>query len=93
MNRWRELAGALCDKKMPTKLNVLLYKTAIMYGNEIWQQTHGQEERFIHNINWEDYVTKNSVKEMAKLGAIALAMRRRYCNGMAIYAEEKEKRT
>ena len=65
-NRWRELTGVLCDKKIPTKLKVLLYKTAIrptlMYGNELWPLTHRQEERlsatemrmlrYIHNINW-----------------------------------------
>ena len=26
-NRWRELTGVLCDKKIPTKLKLLLYKT------------------------------------------------------------------
>ena len=37
-NRWRELTGVLCDKKIPVKLKVLIYKTAIrpalLYGNE-----------------------------------------------------------
>ena len=28
-NRWRELTGVLCDKKIPTHLKVLLYETAI----------------------------------------------------------------
>ena len=28
-NKWRELMGVLCYKEIPTKLKVLLYKTAI----------------------------------------------------------------
>lgn len=28
-NRWRDLTGIFCDKRIPTKLRVLLYKTAI----------------------------------------------------------------
>ena len=42
-NKWRELTGVLYDKKMPTKLKVLMYKTAIrpalLYGNETWPIT------------------------------------------------------
>jgi len=28
-DRWRDLSGVMCDKKVPTKLKVLLYKTSI----------------------------------------------------------------
>ena len=42
-NIWRELTGVLCDNKMPSKLKVLMYKTAIrpvlLYGNETWPTT------------------------------------------------------
>jgi len=42
-NKWRELSGVLCHKKMPTKLKVLIYKIAIrptlLYGNETWPIT------------------------------------------------------
>ena len=38
-NRWREIIGVLCDKRIPTHLKVLMYNTAIkltlMYGSEI----------------------------------------------------------
>ena len=33
--------------------------------------------RYIHNISWEDHVTNDSIREMAKLEAIAVSMRRR----------------
>ncbi|XP_046863161.1 uncharacterized protein LOC124456897 [Xenia sp. Carnegie-2017] len=39
-NKWRELTGVLCDKKMAKKLKILIYKTVIrpvlLYGNETW---------------------------------------------------------
>ena len=42
-NRWRKLTGVLRDKKIPAKLKVLIYKTAIrpalLYGNETWPLT------------------------------------------------------
>ena len=90
-NRWRELTGVLCDKKIPTKLKVLLYKTAIkptlMYGNEIWPLTQRQEDkisatemrmlRHIYNVDWEDHITNDSIREEAKIEAIAIGMRRR----------------
>ena len=90
-NRWRELTGVLCDKKIPTKLKVLLYKTSVrpilMYGNEIWPLTQKQEDRLsatemrmlrhIHNIDWEDHITNEHIREMAKIEGIAVSMRRR----------------
>ena len=73
-NRWRELTGLLCDKKIPTKLKVLLYKTALkptlMYCNEVWPLTQRQEDRIsaserriprqTYNV---DHVTNNSIRE------------------------------
>jgi len=42
-DRWRDLSGVLCDKKVPKQLKVLLYKTIIkptlIYGNETWPIT------------------------------------------------------
>jgi len=60
------------DKKISTKLEVLLYKTAIkttqMYGNQIWPLIERQKDkisaiemrmcRHIYNIGWENHVTK-----------------------------------
>jgi hypothetical protein len=90
-NRWRELSGVLCDKRIPTRLKVLLYKTAIrptlMYGNEIWPLTQGQEDkisavemrmlRHIHSIKWEDHVTNDNIRQRANLEPIAVSMRKR----------------
>ena len=58
-----------------------------MYGNEIWPIKQKQENgisatemrmiRHIHNIRWEDHVTNDSIREMGKLEAISVSMRRR----------------
>ena len=39
-SKWREVPGVMCDKKMPIKLNDIIYKTtvkpAMLYGSECW---------------------------------------------------------
>ena len=39
-SKWRELSGVICDKKVPTKLKILIYQTVIqptlLYGCETW---------------------------------------------------------
>ena len=90
-DRWRDLTGVLCDKKIPTKLKDLLYKTAIrptlLYGNETWPITQRQEERieatemrmlrYIHNVNWEDHVRNEDIRKEAKVKPISVSMRKR----------------
>ena len=58
-----------------------------MYGNEIRPLTQRQEDRIgatemrmlrhIYNIDWEDHITNDSIREEAKIEAIAIGMRRR----------------
>lgn len=47
--RLSELAGVLCDRKIPTKIKVLLNETAIklalMSGNEVWSLILRQEDK------------------------------------------------
>jgi exonuclease III len=49
-NKWRELSGVLCDRKMPRRLKILIYKTAIrpalLYGNETLPMTGTQADKF-----------------------------------------------
>ena len=39
-SKWRELSVVICDKKVPTKLKILIYQTVIrptlLYGCETW---------------------------------------------------------
>jgi hypothetical protein len=90
-NWWRELAGILCDRKIPTILKVLLYKTAIRpaltYGNVTWPLTQKLEDmigstemkmlRYLHIIQWDKHVTNDEVRQMAMIEPIADLMRRR----------------
>ena len=58
-----------------------------MYVNELLPITKKQENRIsatemrmmrhIHKIRWEDHVTNDSIREMAKLEAISVSIRRR----------------
>ena len=47
-SKWRELSGVICDKKIPTKLKLLLYQTVIrpnlLYGCETWPMSVKDED-------------------------------------------------
>ena len=48
-SKWRELSGVICDKKIPTKLKLLIYQTVIRptlrYGCETWPMSVKDEKR------------------------------------------------
>ena len=48
-SKWRELSGAICDKKVPTKMKLLIYQTVIrrtlLYGCETWPMSVKDEKR------------------------------------------------
>ena len=48
-SKWRELDGVICDKKVPTKLKILIYQTVIrptlLYGCETWPMSVKDERR------------------------------------------------
>ena len=48
-SKWRELSGVICDKKVPTKLKILIYQTVIrltlLYGCETWPMSVKDERR------------------------------------------------
>ena len=68
-----------------------------MYGNEIWPLTQRQEDkisatemrmlRHIYNIDWEDHVTNDSIREEAKIAAIVISMRR----GLQLYGHVRRR--
>ena len=63
---WKRCSGVLCDRRMPVKLNVNVYKTvvrpALSYGAETWATTRGQEARLEVNelrvLRWMCGVTR-----------------------------------
>ena len=48
-NRWREMSGVICDKKVPEALKNKIYKTAIRpamtYGGECWPIRKSDQRR------------------------------------------------
>ena len=48
-SKWRELSGVICDKKIPTKLKLLIYRTVIrptlLYRCETWPMSVKDEKR------------------------------------------------
>ena len=48
-SKWRELSGVIGDKKIPTKLKLLIYRTvirpALLYGCETWPMSVKDEKR------------------------------------------------
>ena len=47
-SKWRELSGEICDKKIPTKLKLLIYQTVIrptlLYGWKTWPMSVKDEK-------------------------------------------------
>ncbi|XP_046848167.1 uncharacterized protein LOC124441744 [Xenia sp. Carnegie-2017] len=90
-NKWRELTGVLCDKKMPKKLKILIYKTVIrpvlLYGNETWSVTDYLAEkisvcemrmiRYCLGVSLEEHRTNESIREEANVMSILKLMRRK----------------
>lgn len=90
-DRWRSLTGVLCDRKVPTRLKMLLYKVCIrptlLYGNELWPLTQRLEDRisstemrmlrYIHGISLEEHRRNVEIRELAGVEAISVLMRKR----------------
>lgn len=90
-NKWRELSGVLCDRKMPSNLKVLIYKTAIRpaltYGNETWPVTGTLMDKFSScemrmlrycmGISLEEHRRNEDITAEAKIMPIKDVMRKR----------------
>ena len=90
-SKWRELSGVICDKKIPTKLKLLIYQTVIrptlLYGCETWPMSVKDEKRTatteMRMVRWAmgvsllEHRRNEEILEEAKVEAIATVMRRR----------------
>jgi len=89
--KWRELMGVLCDKKISTKLKVLIYKTVIrpvlLYGCETWPVTETLVKkisacemrmlRYCLGVSWEEHRRNVDIRKEARVVGIADMMRRK----------------
>ena len=104
-NKWRELTGVLCDRKVPKKLKVLIYKTVVrpvlMYGNEAWPITEHLANkisvcemrmlRYCLGVSLEEHRTNESIREEANVTSIADLMKRRRLEWFGhVYRREKK---
>ena len=81
------MTGVLCDRKVPQKLKVLIYKTVIrpvlLYGAETWPLTDYLAERFsvceMRMLRYclEEHKTKESIRQEANVMSALDLMRRR----------------
>ena len=90
-SKWRELGGVICDKKVPTKLKVLIYQTVIrptlLYGCETWTisikyercvaTTEMRMVRWAMGVSLLEHRRNEEILEEAKVEQIATVMRRR----------------
>ena len=89
-NRWRELRG-VCDKRIPAKLKVLIYKTAIgpalLYGNKTWpltewlaEKVNSCEMRMLHyclQISLLEHQKNEEIRQKVNIMPILNLMRKR----------------
>ena len=87
--KWRELSRVICDKKIPTKLKLLIYETVIrptlLYGCETWPMSVKDEKRIataeMRMVRWAmgvsllEHRRNEEILEKAKVEAIATVMR------------------
>ena len=90
-SKWRELIGVICDKKVPTKLKILIYRKVIrptlLYGCETWPMSVKDDRRMakteMRMVRWAmgvsllEHRRTEKILEEAKIEQIAVVMRRR----------------
>ena len=87
--RWRELTGVMCDKKMPVKLKLKIYRTVLrpilLYGAETWalrvkeemllERTEMRMLRWIKGISLLEKYTSEEIRKACGIIEIKLKVR------------------
>ena len=90
-SKWRELSGVICDKKVPTELKILIYRTGIrptlLYGCKTWPMSIKDEKRMatteMSMVRWAMGVSllghrrNEEILAEAKVEQIVMVVRRR----------------
>ena len=83
-NKWREITGVICDKKVPVKLKHKIYKTVIKptmtYGAECWtmkkkdemlmNKTEMRMLRWIQGVSLREHKRNEEIREAATVQPI-----------------------
>ena len=84
-NKWREITGVICDKKVPIKLKHKIYKTVIKptmtYGAECWtmkkkdemlmNKTEMRMLRWVQGVSLREHKRNEEIREAATVQPIA----------------------
>ena len=84
-NKWRQVTGVICDKKVPVKLKHKIYKTVIRptmtYGAECWTMKKKDEMmmnntemrmlRWIQGVSLREHTRNEEIREAATVQPIA----------------------
>ena len=84
-NKWREVTGVICDKKVPVKLKHKMYKTVIIpsmtYGDECWtmqkkdemlmNKTEMRMLQWIQGVSLREHTRNEEIMEAATVQPIA----------------------
>jgi hypothetical protein len=87
--KWRQVAGVLCDRRIPLRLKTRIYETVVrpvaLYGSECWPVT-GKHERMLHAmemrmLRWAhgvtrlDHIRNDEIRQAFKVAPIQQKMR------------------
>ena len=87
--KWREVAGVVCDRRMPRRLKLKIYKTVIrpvlMYGSETWalrkreermlERTEMRMLRWIMGISLRERRRNEDIRQLAEIACISEKIR------------------
>ena len=90
MKKWREVSGVVCDKIIPRRLKMKIYKTVVrpvmIYGAETWalrrkeeaklERTEMRMVRWAMGISLKEHLSNEEVRRRASLECISTLVRR-----------------
>ena len=88
-SKWREVAGVVCDRRMPRRLKIKIYKTVIrpvlMYGSETWalrkkeqnllERTEMRMLRWLLGVSLRERIRNEEIRRLAEVACVSEKIR------------------